>query len=194
MSYNIMFSSGVWLNNKAFNLKEYCLNVQKRDKGRVVSNRGGYQSSPVDTKDPILQPFISYIEEQANQFNKEIWKCLTIFEIDNMWVNINNKGDSNIAHLHPRTHFSGVYYVDKPKDSGDIFFDRPDTDLISTYYSGMSYGSLTNANSESWFFNCKKDDLIIFPAFYKHRVEPSRSNKQRISISFNLSSNLQTYT
>jgi len=191
-----MFSSGVWIKNKAFNLKEYCLNVQREDKGRVVSNRGGYQSNPLNLKDPKLQPFISYIEQQTNQFNKEVYKYDTTFYIDNMWININNKGNSNVSHLHPRTHFSGVYYVDKPKDSGDIYFERPDADFIITFFNPLIHSEYTNANSCEWFFSCVNNDLVIFPAFYKHRVEPSESNRQRISISFNLTtlSNLKTYT
>ena len=187
MSYSIMFSSGVWKTNRAFNLKKYCLSIQQKDKGRTITNRGGYQSNSLNLKDPQLQPLISYIEQQTNQYNKEVWKCLNTFEINGLWININNKGDSNVSHMHARTHFSGVYYIDIPKDSGNIIFSRPDGDFLSTFFCEIKHSEFNNTNSEEWYFNCKENDMIIFPAFYKHSVDISKSNKQRISISFNVS-------
>ena len=186
MSYNMMFTSGVWKTNKAFNLKEYCLSVQRKDEGRVVSNRGGYQSNELNLRDPKLRPLISHIEQQTNQYNREVWKCLDTFEVNGLWVNINDKGNSNISHIHPRCHFSGVYYVDKPKDSGNIIFSRPDGDLINIFFCDVKRNVSTSVNSEEWFFDCVNDDMIVFPAFYKHRVDVSRSSGQRISMSFNL--------
>ena len=40
----------------------------------------------------------------------------------NMWANINPPGGYNMPHIHPNSHFSGVYYIKAPKDSGNISF------------------------------------------------------------------------
>ena len=45
--------------------------------------------------------------------------------IGNMWANINPPGALNRPHLHPNSHFSGVYYIKAPKNSGQIVFNEP---------------------------------------------------------------------
>ena len=42
-----------------------------------------------------------------------------------MWANINPPGGYNKPHLHPNSHFSGVYYIKAPKNSGQIVFNEP---------------------------------------------------------------------
>ena len=42
-----------------------------------------------------------------------------------MWANINPPGGYNRPHIHPNSHFSGVYYIKATKDSGDIVFNDP---------------------------------------------------------------------
>ena len=39
----------------------------------------------------------------------------------NMWANINPPGGYNRPHVHPNSHFSGVYYIKAPKNSGKLF-------------------------------------------------------------------------
>ena len=45
--------------------------------------------------------------------------------IGNMWANINPPGGYNRPHIHPNSHFSGVYYIKATKDSGEIVFNDP---------------------------------------------------------------------
>ena len=45
-------------------------------------------------------------------FKKEI-----VQKITNIWININKKNDRNQLHVHPDAIFSGVFYVNTPKDN-----------------------------------------------------------------------------
>ena len=46
-----------------------------------------------------------------------------------IWANINNKEDYNISHTHPYSHYSGVYYVKVPKNSGNLYFGESTANL-----------------------------------------------------------------
>ena len=41
--------------------------------------------------------------------------------IGNMWANINPTGATNSPHIHPNSHFSGVYYIVSNDKSGAFF-------------------------------------------------------------------------
>ena len=41
-------------------------------------------------------------------------------------------------------------------------------------------------NSAVWNINPSENDLLLFPGWLSHRVEPNLTKKNRISISFNL--------
>jgi uncharacterized protein (TIGR02466 family) len=43
-----------------------------------------------------------------------------------------------------------------------------------------------SVNSGYWYAEPKEGDLIMFPSWLRHYVEPSKSNEDRISIAFNL--------
>ena len=179
-----MFTSGVWKTNKAFNLKEYCLSVQRKDEGRVVSNRGGYQSNELNLRDPKLRPLISHIEQQTNLFASRYYT--NKFKLSHMWININPTGGFNKSHTHAGSMFSGVYYVTTPQDCGNLFFERPNMETIHCYdwsYDKTEYNSL---NSPSWWMPSEEHTCYIFPAYMRHYTDPNRSESDRISISFNL--------
>ena len=39
-------------------IQDYCFSIREQDeKGRIVSNAGGYQSNLLDLKDEVLKPF-----------------------------------------------------------------------------------------------------------------------------------------
>ena len=184
--FNHMFVNGVWKTNKAFNLKKYCYNIQKNDKGRIRTNKGGYQSNLLNLKDKELQPIISYITEQTNTYANTIFSIKNKFKFTNMWVNINQRGHSNTSHMHPFSSFSGVYYIQVPENSGRINFVNPYNDLMNSFFANVQMEKYDVHNCEEYWWNGKRSDLILFPSYYKHYVSVSQSDEDRISLSFNL--------
>ena len=90
----------------------------KDPEGRIISNRGGWQSKDFVKDDKILS-IIGDIIYGLPVLNEGI-----DFDIE-CWFNINCKGDYNNKHVHPNSDFSGVFWLKTPKECGNIVFESP---------------------------------------------------------------------
>ena len=184
-----LFTDGVWNTSFKTDLKDYCDFIRNNDKGRIVSNVGGYQSNNLNLKEPVLQPLIQHIQTQTLKFST-LFNCVDkSFKLDNMWININGYKDNNMEHMHSGCMFSGVYYIHTPEVCGNIEFTRS-----SRYYMGKDWNNKVNSynslNSSKWSLVAKQHKCYIFPSYYVHRVQSNfNPNEERYSISFNLFSN-----
>ncbi len=165
-------------------LIDYAYDLKKKDpEGVKISNRGGWQSSDfkIKSEDDVLHYFLA--------------NCLkgipTIQESFNIkataWININKLGDYNIKHYHPNCDLSGVLWIKIPKDSGDIIFENPTA--FQSYNEIDSYmDDFKNRNNiyQSYYFPPIEGRLFIFPSHLQHHVNENESNKDRISVSFNI--------
>jgi len=179
-----LFTDGVW--NTTFNsdLKDYCDFIRKNDTGRNVSNILGYQSNNLNMADPVLQPLISHITSSTKDYSKHIG-IETSGIIDNMWINISGHKDYNIEHIHSGCLISGVYYVQTPRDCGDIVFLRHSHDYMLYDWRNVQKDFNTH-NSARFILPSEKNKCYLFPSYYKHAVAPNRNQSERYSISFNL--------
>ena len=170
-------------------LTNHCLSLQKKDKGRQVSNLGGWQSGNLTHKTlGPLKPLLLNIVKEANKFT-DLIDLKPIKGITNAWININDYKDSNHLHNHPHSVLSGVYYIQTPKDCGTIDFYHPAADLMSSDWLNMEQKDFNNYNSHRWWMNSKPGLLYLFPGWINHKVFPNLNKKEkRISISFNLHS------
>ena len=92
-----------------------------------------------------------------------------------------------MPHSHPCSVFSGSFYVKVPKDSGSIVFRHPISNLMDSYWINDTV-NFTEFTSCTWKFTPNENDLLIFPSWLEHYVEPNMNKKEeRISIAFNLS-------
>ena len=157
-------------------IKNYCYEFSSKNPSLVRSNVGGYQS---DTH--------FFIKELENEIIKALprkqSKPLKDIKVD-MWLNINKRGDHNELHMHDPfnlTALSGVFYVDAPKNSGALrLYDPRGCIAIAKdqmyYNEGFTYVSVDPVDNQ----------LIIFPAWIQHMVEPNMSEEDRVSIAFNI--------
>jgi len=156
------------------------LKEHKKDKKlRVLSNLNGVQTT--DIKDKEVETFIMNCFGDCIRNNYKPKKEIN-FVLNNLWINENKKGSSNTAHTHPECDFSGVYYVQVPKNSGHIRFEQfnlQDQNLGHFFYDSEFYDAYN-------IFN-EKYQFMIFPSSYIHKVEINKSSKTRISLSFNVS-------
>ncbi len=104
-------------------------------------------------------------------------------EITNCWANINLRGHSNRDHIHPNNYLSGVYYVSVPEDSGRIVFRDPRAQAMIFVPAVKQRNPF---NSDEHGIVPEEGDLILFHAWLAHMVEPNRSDRERISIAFNV--------
>ena len=142
----------------------------------VKSNRGGWQSDLYKPEGEFL-PLV----EQIREFCKHLPLNIKEIHIPQLWVNVNKKGNWNIIHQHGQYDLSGTYYVKVPKDSGRLVFRDPRPAALGNKFmvSRFDKGEFKN-------INVMEGLLAIWPSHLDHFVEPSQTDEERISISFDI--------
>ena len=169
-------------------LIKHVYNEKKKDsKGRQISNVGGWQSGAKSFKEPNLLSKLIQLEVGKYFHANKILKDTIKLTFDNYWININRKGDFNTKHIHQHGHLSGVLYLKVPKDSGNIGFDSPHSFTHAGENDAYSDNIREACCTYPFFgFAPKAGNILMFPSSLYHAVEPSRSEEDRISASFNL--------
>jgi len=159
-------------------IKNILKNQKKNNKGRVISNVNGFQTNNI--KDQIIEEFI--MSCFANSIKNNYSPKVTFdAKLNNFWINENIPNSYNQEHIHPMTDFSGVYYLDVPKNSGNIYFKK--YDMVKT---NLSYLFNDADFYTEYFIESKKNQFILFSSDFVHGVHLNKSKKSRISISFNI--------
>ena len=163
----------------------FCKKKQEESQGRVISNVGGWQSEDLyfdDIKGTPLEKYMSYIEGLVSGCLIDLGMDGNFF-IANTWININNTSNKNNLHTHPRAVLSGCFYL--TDDNSNLVFQRPvgiDTYFLETYKSkNNTYLSHTNVS-----YSPSSRNVYLFPGWLPHSVEENTSNKERISVAFNV--------
>jgi len=154
--------------------------------GRNISNRSGWQSLNLELFDKELKSFELELTKTINVYWKNACNGKNILTLDNMWFNINPTSSYNVLHLHPNCKVSGAYYVQVPKDSGRIVFEHP----VSSFeydWTDKDFISESPITCSRWAYEPEENLCMFFPSWIKHEVETNKSNRDRISISFNYS-------
>ena len=167
-------------------LIEFCYEMKRNDeKGVEVSNVGGWQSDNiVNEAHTEFVKLKNKIEDAANFYHHGIQLKKTHHQkIDNIWVNINQKGQSNEFHLHTFSCLSGAFYLAKGKVP--IVFRHPYHDINNYYWKSSFIEQWNNTNSGEWTIEPEPNLLLIFPPWVWHKVSMNKEDIDRISFSFN---------
>jgi hypothetical protein len=141
-------------------IQKHINHILEFDKGRVKTNRGGYQSNDItfgfnDLIQFALKSF-SLIKEPVR--------------LDNFWININKGQDSNISHIHSITGWSAVYYHKTCCDKSTLQFQH----LVPT---------LVDVKCE---YIPKEKTMVFFNSSIPHLVNCCGNlEHERVSIAFN---------
>ena len=148
----------------------------EKNKSVKKSNRGGWQSD-LQKPEGEFAPLVKEIKEFCSHLPLDIKEIF----IPQLWVNVNKRGDWNTIHQHGAYHLAGTYYVKVPKDSGRIVFRDPRPSAIGNVFvnSRFDKGEFKNVNIMEGL-------LMIWPSYLDHFVEPSQTDEERISISFDI--------
>ena len=182
-----LFTCPIFMKDLDFDLnfiQKKCISISKKEKGRIKSNLGGWQSNQFYESDFPFSDLGSEIKRSAIEFSQGIGLKSNL-KIESFWININKFKDCNQYHTHPGSLFSGVFYIKTPKNSGSIQFKHPGSIGVESYWNGniMDQNPL---NSCVWDIEPAENRLFIFPGWLEHQVLPNLSQKDRISLSFNL--------
>ena len=132
-----------------------------------------------------LKELKQFCEQQIRIYVKDIInpKKGLDFYITQSWLNVTKPGEFHHEHCHSNSLISGVFYI-ATEQSDKIAFADPNTkvkDLIE-----IGFRDYNTWNSTNWFVPAITNELVLFPSWLSHKVEPNENaTTDRISISFN---------
>ncbi len=134
----------------------------------------------------VLEQFVNGCGRFAEYLHWEIDPNGT--SVNGYWAHITEPGGRTALHRHlsrhKPNHLSGVYYVQTPKNCGELcFFDDR---LVRSYEPRVANRS-TAPTSVFQFFKAIAGSMLIFPSWLTHRVGINKSDETRVSLSFNAS-------
>ncbi len=103
--------------------------------------------------------------------------------LGNYWLHVTAPGELTQSHSHKPTLLSGVYYIDKPENSGDLVF--VDLNQFHDYNPKSLPGEVDPITSPQVIFKGDEGTMFIFPAWLPHKVPRNNSDRDRVSASFN---------
>jgi uncharacterized protein (TIGR02466 family) len=127
-----------------------------------------------DLKSKVLNEFYIFKNEHMGYIHND-------FRLTTSWFTSTAPGDKCDFHTHYHCMYSGVLYIKAEKNSGNIVFD-PHED----YRFDLKVENFNINNSHSWWIPPEKGRIIFFDSKIHHKIEENKSNKERISIAFNL--------
>ena len=168
--------------------KELFLNVIKKYKEKNTSvknsNIFGYQSPNTLHHVDELRPLFSYICHMGHKACADLDFIECDIALTSAWLNVNGSRQCmNSDHIHPDV-FSGVFYLQTPENSGKLVVQNPS---INRMWNGCNLALSKNQfTAESIRIEPAEGNVILFPSYLSHSVEPNDHDEERISISFNV--------
>ena len=168
------------------NLIKYIYDEKEKDPvGVQATNIGGWHSKDLKKEglllDLLVQGIVGYFAP-TNMVNKN-----AKMSISNIWANINGHNNLNLPHNHPRADLSGVWWIKVPPDSGNIIFNSPSFFEEFPLYEFYSDEVKNQLNFHpTYYITPGEGQVVVFPSFLTHWVEPNKSQEDRISVSFNI--------
>ena len=129
-----------------------------------------------------FQPLLQWVEAAA-QSALSYLRIPRPLMVTGCWANVNAPGTGHRVHSHRNNYLSGAYYVQVQEGADSInFFDpKPQAGVIRPAATEP-----TAENTEVAMVRVKTGSLLLFPAWLQHAVDVNRSNRARVSLSFNL--------
>jgi uncharacterized protein (TIGR02466 family) len=163
------------------------LERMKSDSGVVRSNRGGWHSK-LDLFSWIGEAGQRLLKETlalANAHTNAVPGTGPLHWVVNAWANVNHSGDANAAHVHGGAYWSAVYYVRVGEGSaGKLVLHDPRMPALRMHAPMLR---LKDAGPELIAeLTPSAGQLIMFPSWLSHSVQPWGGNEPRISIAMNL--------
>ena len=181
MKHDKLFSTHIFLIDNVIPEKDI-LDIRKHIISTYNSDTKNWQSI-ADLHKMIIYDTLTkkILEYSKNVFDKLELKYDS-FKITDMWSNVLKPGETHRPHTHSNNILSGVYYVDAVETSGIIFTDpRPQAGVIQP---DVNKQILDNASIIK--YDSTTNRMILFPSWLQHYVPVNETNKNRISIAFNI--------
>jgi uncharacterized protein (TIGR02466 family) len=168
-------------------LSQHVLVLERQDPdGLQITNQGGWHSSTDLLQDPAFQDMFHWIAARCHgavqDWGWDLSKATPTF--NNAWAMVNRVGHSTRAHLHPNSLLSGVIYLQVPEGAGVIAFLDPRSGaqmLLPPLRADAKQDHQGRLR-----YQPHVGEMLLFPAWLWHEVEPSTQDGERIALSFNI--------
>ena len=137
--------------------------------GRRRSNKGGYQSDAYNGLENLPLEYENSIRDTLKEMPEFIFGC--------WWLNLNYKGNHNIAHTHPNSDLALVWNI--TDNHGLLNLRDPNAHTRWKLWNALG-------KNDEYNINAKPGTVIVFPADLMHYVLPHKLETPRITISMNL--------
>lgn len=167
-------------------LSTECLSYFKENKSVELSNVGGLQSQAfhLRTVPKELELYKLAEEVQSSLHTLSSQNNYTTIQLQNFWINVNYENNYNDLHVHPRSTFSLVYYVNVPDNTKNYLQFRRMDDYIH-YMDGLYHGEDDKYHALLANLSVNTGDLVCFPSYLWHKTDMNPHQEPRISIAFN---------
>ena len=159
--------------------------IQKIIKEGMVDNDYNLSTKNNYIFDENLKELKQFCEHHIKTYAKEVFapkEELDLY-ITQSWLNVTKPGEQHHQHCHPNSFISGVFYVSTEEDDRITFIDQ---NWLLKEMMKPEIKDYNLWNSSNWFFPSITNELIIFPSWLNHRVQPNeKATTDRISIAFN---------
>ena len=181
MKHDKLFSTHIFLIDNVIPEKDI-LDIRKHIISTYNSDTKNWQSIADLHKMIIYDTLTNKILEYSKNVFDKLELKYNSFKITDMWSNVLKPGETHRPHTHSNNMLSGVYYVDAIETSGIIFTDpRPQAGVIQP---DVNKQILDNASIVK--YDSATNRMILFPSWLQHYVPVNETNKNRISIAFNI--------
>jgi uncharacterized protein (TIGR02466 family) len=132
--------------------------------------------------EPEMADLNKFVTNQLNEYLKRVYKPKYPAEvfITQSWLNWTKKGEFHHKHAHPNSFISGVLYIATDSVKDKITFYRSEYKQLQ-----LTTDNFDILNSDSWWFNVKTGDIVMFPSSLTHNVENVIADDVRVSLAFN---------
>lgn len=180
--WNVLFDDYEQFNEP---LLKHALALREQDPvGVKKSNLEGWQSKNNLQTLPEFEPMNTRIVQACQRLGQSLHFQPQLNYRHQAWVNISPPGASNQVHYHANCHFSGVYYLSlDAQRCGNLFFRDPRIASRMLTYPVSQQSAFTATEVR---VPAEVGRLYLFPGWLEHGVEVNRSDRDRISISFNV--------
>ena len=174
-----LFDSPTWgfiLNDHHYQSQDYVnyiLEMKENTPTINKSNFGGWHSPSNLHEHGIFFELKNLLLDIAKDITREYARTEELYFLE-MWAMVNDKYNYNAHHVHEGI-VSGVFYLQVPENSGRLILCNP---AIRSHNHPI--------RNKDFPIEPERLALIMFPSWLEHYVEPSKSDEQRISISFNI--------
>jgi uncharacterized protein (TIGR02466 family) len=167
---------------------EKCIRARMgTDPGVTKSNRGGWHSKTdlFDWAGPAALRVLDATVELANahtvgaqgQEVKPRWRPAA-------WANVSGSSNSNVVHTHSAAYWSAVYYVRVGGSAGHLVLHDPRMPALRMHAPWLR---LKDSGPEALArIKPAEGQIILFPSWLSHSVDPWEGDEERISIALNL--------